>query len=198
MIVIVGVAGECVLDVGCGVGGPALQLAQSMSVSVVGVEVNRELVTMAQQGLAAAVAQTASGVSVSFTCGVVAPEVFADDSFDAIVSRDAIHHVKVCFVAWLCRSGVWYICWTLTSTLPATGQAGVVCCPCQVAEAQRPVFVHGLCSVRSYIPLCASCPVLPSVADSWNAIRTQPTTAVPFCRPTQRLLHWQTSASIRR
>ena len=78
------------LEVGCGSGGPALFLARKVGLSVTGVDIN-------EAGIAAAnEAASTAGLAerARFTCvdgGGRLP--FADGSFDAVQSIDAINHI---------------------------------------------------------------------------------------------------------
>jgi ubiquinone/menaquinone biosynthesis C-methylase UbiE len=83
-------AGSRLLDVGCGAGGPALRLAEATGARVTGVDVLEEGITTAtrladERGLG----EYASFVRID--AGERLP--FADESFDAVVSTDAICHI---------------------------------------------------------------------------------------------------------
>lgn len=78
------------LEVGCGSGGPAIFLARTMGLSVTGVDINEAGIAAAN----AAAAEAGLAVQAKFLCldgGVTLP--FADQSFDAIQSIDAINHI---------------------------------------------------------------------------------------------------------
>lgn len=78
------------LEVGCGSGGPAIFLAQTLGLTVTGVDIN-------EAGIAAAnAAASAAGLQerAKFICldgGGTLP--FADQSFDAVQSIDAVNHI---------------------------------------------------------------------------------------------------------
>src|SRR5882762_8313018 len=81
--------GKTLLDVACGVGGPALRIAATTGCSVVGIDVHEQAVTTAsslaaQRGLA----ERAEFRSTDAT----EPLPFSDASFDAITCIDAINH----------------------------------------------------------------------------------------------------------
>ena len=83
-------AGSRLLDVGCGAGGPALRLAETIGVSVVGVDILAEAIATASQlaeerrlGDRATFVQIDAGTKLPFEAG----------SFDAVLSIDAICHV---------------------------------------------------------------------------------------------------------
>ena len=82
--------GSRVLDVACGSGGPALELARATGATVVGVDVNRHAIKTARglaqrEGLAAVVRYE--------EVDAARPLPFPDGSFDAIVCIDAINHL---------------------------------------------------------------------------------------------------------
>jgi ubiquinone/menaquinone biosynthesis C-methylase UbiE len=83
-------AGSRLLDVGCGSGGPALHLSQTTGASVLGVDVLEE-------GIAAATALARTrglhdrASFVRIDAGERLP--FADESFDAVLSIDAMCHL---------------------------------------------------------------------------------------------------------
>ncbi|MFJ8313427.1 MULTISPECIES: SAM-dependent methyltransferase [unclassified Streptomyces] len=81
--------GRRVLDVGCGTGRPALQLARSTGAEVVGVTIGREQVRLAN--LAAA----AEGLDrqVMFEHGDAADLRFAPESFDAVWLFESLLHM---------------------------------------------------------------------------------------------------------
>ena len=81
-----------VLDVGCGSGGPALHLARLTGARVTGIDINAD-------GIATASRQAAErGLADRATFRVVdveRPLPFEDDTFDAIISMDAMCHMPL-------------------------------------------------------------------------------------------------------
>jgi SAM-dependent methyltransferase len=81
---------SCVLDVACGSGGPAVELARVTGATVVGVDVNRHAVETANElAHAAGLADTARFEGAD--AAQMLP--FEDMSFDAVVCIDAINHL---------------------------------------------------------------------------------------------------------
>ncbi|WFE41117.1 methyltransferase domain-containing protein [Micromonospora sp. WMMD998] len=82
-------AGDKVLDVGCGIGKPALRLAGSREVSVTGISISDE-----QIGIATGAAQ-AQGVTnrVGFALADMTSIPYPDGSFDAAMALECLHHV---------------------------------------------------------------------------------------------------------
>ncbi len=79
-----------VLEVGCGAGGCAVYLAQTIGSEVTGIDVNQSGIANAQK-----LAQS-SGLSsrVTFSCIDAAARMpFEDDVFDAVFSNDAMCHI---------------------------------------------------------------------------------------------------------
>ena len=81
--------GDRVLDVGCGIGTPAVRLARERDVSVVGITISAYQVQRATD------AAQAAGLAnrVSFTEADVRSMPFADESFDAVWALESLHHV---------------------------------------------------------------------------------------------------------
>lgn len=81
--------GDRVLDVGCGIGTPAMRLARERDVSVVGITISAYQVQRATD------AAQAAGLAdrVSFTEADVRSMPFADESFDAVWALESLHHV---------------------------------------------------------------------------------------------------------
>ncbi len=77
--------GSTVLDVACGSGGPALQLARDTGAAVVGVDLHADAIAAASSGGGAALARFEQADARE-------PLAFDDASFDAITCIDAIHH----------------------------------------------------------------------------------------------------------
>jgi len=81
-------AGERVLDAGCGVGGPAVQLHREFGVRVTGVTISAVQATEAT----ARAAEAGVGGSVDFQHGDYRSLRFADGSFDAVVAIESLMH----------------------------------------------------------------------------------------------------------
>jgi cyclopropane fatty-acyl-phospholipid synthase-like methyltransferase len=83
-------AGSRLLDVGCGSGGPALRLAASTGATVVGIDLVEEgIATATRLAEAQGLADRASFVKVDAEGRLP----FADQSFDAVISIDAMCHL---------------------------------------------------------------------------------------------------------
>jgi cyclopropane fatty-acyl-phospholipid synthase-like methyltransferase len=81
--------GDRVLDVGCGIGKPALRVATTTGASVVGITISESQV---EQATARAVAEGLdSQVTFQFADGMATP--FPDASFDAILAFESINHM---------------------------------------------------------------------------------------------------------
>lgn len=79
-----------VLDIGCGLGGADVALVHNhAALHVVGVDVQAELIALAQRHAAALGLQNRT----RYQCIAPGPLPFADASFDAIFSKDAIIHI---------------------------------------------------------------------------------------------------------
>jgi cyclopropane fatty-acyl-phospholipid synthase-like methyltransferase len=84
-------AGEHVLDVGCGSGGPALFLARETGCRVTGVDISERGIE-ASQSLAR---QSGMQDAVTFRqADVCEPLAFADGDFDALVCMDVLCHLR--------------------------------------------------------------------------------------------------------
>lgn len=81
--------GARVLDIGCGVGGPAMRLAARHGLIVTGLDLVASNVETARARAAAA----GLGSRVEIRQGDATALPFADDSFDAVFSQDAICHM---------------------------------------------------------------------------------------------------------
>ncbi|SDJ21822.1 SAM-dependent methyltransferase [Nonomuraea jiangxiensis] len=78
-----------VLDVGCGVGKPALRLAGDLGVRVVGVSISETQIGIANE--AARAAGLADRVSFRYADAMRLP--FADASFDGVWAMESLHHM---------------------------------------------------------------------------------------------------------
>ena len=81
--------GDRVLDVGCGVGRPALRVAASTGAGVTGITISREQVEQARE-LASAEGMTGR-VAFEYADGMDLP--FAAESFDAVLAFESIVHM---------------------------------------------------------------------------------------------------------
>ncbi|WP_329250488.1 methyltransferase domain-containing protein [Actinoallomurus sp. NBC_01490] len=82
-------AGEHLLDVGCGLGGPGVRLAQATGVRVTGVTVSQEQVKLANQ----LAAESGLAERVRFECADAMRLPYEADSFDAAWALESIIHV---------------------------------------------------------------------------------------------------------
>ncbi len=86
----VDVAGKSVLDIGCGVGGPAMVIAEELGATdVVGIDIEEYLIETAQENVLAA----GLGDRVSMELVEEDPLPFADGRFDIVFSKDSLIHV---------------------------------------------------------------------------------------------------------
>ena len=79
-------AGKRILDIGCGIGGPAREMATTHGAEVVGIDLEQPLIDKA-------IADTASDLpdgAIDFRCVEPGPLAFPDDSFDIVVSSGAM------------------------------------------------------------------------------------------------------------
>jgi ubiquinone/menaquinone biosynthesis C-methylase UbiE len=82
-------AGQRVLDLGCGLGRPAIRLAKATGVSVTGVATSPRLVAEARQ----AAADAGLGGRVTFEVADAAELPFPESSFDAVLAIESIVHM---------------------------------------------------------------------------------------------------------
>lgn len=74
--------GKRILDIGCGIGGPAIEMARTHAAEVVGIDLEAPLVARATQ----AAADLALSEQCTFQTVVAGPLTFADESFDIVIS----------------------------------------------------------------------------------------------------------------
>jgi ubiquinone/menaquinone biosynthesis C-methylase UbiE len=78
-----------ILDIGCGIGGPAFVLAQTYGAYVVGIDIEPELITRAQR--------RAQELGIDSRCEFLlvdpGPMPFPDESFDAVLSSGVIMQI---------------------------------------------------------------------------------------------------------
>lgn len=82
--------GQCLLDVGCGLGTPALRLARNHPVVITGISNSPRQVSIASERAAAA-----SGLAgeVSFEVADAMNLPYPDESFDGVMSFESMHHM---------------------------------------------------------------------------------------------------------
>ncbi len=82
-------AGQRVLDIGCGTGGPAIVLSRDKGAQVVAIDVEPQIIARAERNAAEA------GVGASVDCRLVEPGPlpFEPASFDLVFSKDALIHI---------------------------------------------------------------------------------------------------------
>lgn len=81
--------GEHVLDVGSGIGGSAFHMAQEFDVKVTGIDLSANMVSVALEK-----AYKVNDKRVQFEMGDVTKRQFPLQSFDAIYSRETLHHIE--------------------------------------------------------------------------------------------------------
>lgn len=83
-------SGQTLLDIGCGSGGPTLRFAERTGVTAYGIDVHDDGIATARKQ-----AQERGLLDrVTFkVCDATGPLQFGDDSFDAVMSVDAISHM---------------------------------------------------------------------------------------------------------
>ncbi|KAF4517278.1 hypothetical protein B566_EDAN008612, partial [Ephemera danica] len=84
--------GQRVLDVGCGLGGSAFYLASKYGVSVLGLDLSRNMINRAKEYLS--MQDEAVKKLVSFDVQDILKVDLPPNSFDAVYSRDAILHIE--------------------------------------------------------------------------------------------------------
>jgi SAM-dependent methyltransferase len=80
-------AGMSILDIGCGVGGPALTIAAHTKAHLTGVDITRSRIDLAAHN-----AEKANVSNAAFVVGDALSLPFDDDSFDAVYSFETICH----------------------------------------------------------------------------------------------------------
>nr|AXL05879.1 methyltransferase type 11 [uncultured bacterium] len=82
-------SGDRLLDIGCGVGGPALRLAAEHDIEIVGVSISGGQIRRANERAEAA------GVAdrLSFQLGDAMDLPFPDESFDLVWALESLHHM---------------------------------------------------------------------------------------------------------
>lgn len=81
--------GDRLLDLGCGIGAPAIRLATAHDIEVVGVSISRRQVDRANERAAAA--GLAGRLSFQFADAMDLP--FPDGSFDVVWALESLHHM---------------------------------------------------------------------------------------------------------
>ncbi|MBA0828330.1 hypothetical protein Goarm_013013 [Gossypium armourianum] len=79
--------GQKVLDVGCGIGGGDIYMAEEFDVHVVGIDLSVNMISFALERA------TGLKCSVEFEVADCTKKVYPDNSFDVIYSRDTILHI---------------------------------------------------------------------------------------------------------
>ncbi len=104
--------GRRILDVGCGIGGPALAMASQHGASVVGIDLERTLIERASR----AAAQHRLEERCQFQVVEPGPLPFADSSFDVVVSSGAVTQTEAVAAQFgeflrVLRPGGWLSCY---------------------------------------------------------------------------------------
>jgi len=105
--------GNKVLDVGCGIGGSAFFMAKSYGVDVHGIDLSKNMISIAREKLENE--EVPNGVTVDFEICDATTKIFPKETFDVIYSRDTILHIsdKVAlfklFYEWLKPDGILFI-----------------------------------------------------------------------------------------
>jgi phosphoethanolamine N-methyltransferase len=83
-------SGQTVLDIGCGIGGGDFYMSETFDVSVVGIDLSVNMISIA---LERAIGRQCR---VQFEIADCTTEEFQSDYFDVIYSRDTLLHIQVC------------------------------------------------------------------------------------------------------
>jgi len=83
-------SGQSVLDVGCGIGGSAFYMAKHFGVSVHGVDLSSNMITIALERQTNFLSEN----KVSFEISDITQQEYEENSFNLIYSRDTILHIK--------------------------------------------------------------------------------------------------------
>ena len=82
--------GKRILDIGCGVGGPAFEMARTFGAEVVGIDLEAPLIARAEE----AAERHGLADQCTFQTVDIGPLAFADQSFDIVVTAGAITQTK--------------------------------------------------------------------------------------------------------
>ena len=82
--------GKRILDIGCGIGGPAFEMARTFGAEVVGIDLEAPLIERARS----AAARHGLADQCTFQTVEIGPLQFADQSFDIVVTAGAITQTK--------------------------------------------------------------------------------------------------------
>ncbi len=93
MIKNIDINGKEVLDIGSGLGGPALYLAQEYSAHIIGLEPQEWMVEKANKNLKSIQEKLKGSVSFVHMKSTSGLEPFATNSFDVIISKEALLHI---------------------------------------------------------------------------------------------------------
>jgi phosphoethanolamine N-methyltransferase len=87
----VDVSGKTVLDIGCGIAGPAMVIARELSAAkVVGIDIETYLIEKGRENVEAAGLED----RISLELVEVGPLPFPEESFDIVFSKDSLIHVQ--------------------------------------------------------------------------------------------------------
>lgn len=82
--------GKRILDIGCGIGGPAFEMARTHGANVVGIDLEAPLIARAQESAMA----LGLDERCSFQTVEAGPLPFPDESFDIVISSGAFTQIK--------------------------------------------------------------------------------------------------------